>query len=115
MFILGLLSIDNRWKELAKALGYTSNEINTKFSPENPIEEILTDFMSRGGDDRQFIQALYEVARRLKLIPYDQMMENRENRRMESRIQGGLFLLNFQIKNHLVMLIVPSKYWIIEL
>ena len=93
MLIAASLSIEERWKELAITLGYTRNEINMKFSNDNPIEQILTDFMSRGGDDNDFIQAIYEVGRRLKLIPYDQIMENRENRRMENLIQGELFYL----------------------
>ena len=96
LFLLsaGLLAIEDRWKELGLALGYTRNEINTKFSGENPIDAILTDFMARGGDDVDFITAMYEVARRLKLIPFDQMMENRENRRMENRIQREFSLVD---------------------
>ncbi|XP_065065525.1 uncharacterized protein LOC135691567 isoform X2 [Rhopilema esculentum] len=83
--IAGLLSIEDRWKELALALGYTRREISTKFDADNPIKEILTDFMARGGDADEFIKAMYNVARRLKLIPYEQIMENRENKRMEIR------------------------------
>ena len=64
-----------------------------KFSNDKPIEQILTDFMSRGGDDKDFVRAMYEVGRRFKLIPYDQILENRENRRLENRIQGELFYL----------------------
>ena len=87
----GLLSIEDRWKELALALGYTRREISTKFDPDYPIKEILTDFMGRGGDADEFIKAMYDVARRLKLIPYEQIMENRENKRMEIRHEGMLY------------------------
>ena len=90
-FFLGLLTIEDRWKELAVALGYTRNEINGKFSSDGPIEQILTDYMSRGGDDNDFIRAMFQVARTLKLIPYEQMMENRENRRLENHIQCEFF------------------------
>lgn len=41
--------------------------------------------MARGGEADKFLKAMYEVARRLRLIPYEQLMENRENRRMENR------------------------------
>ena len=88
----GLLAIEERWKELAIALGYTRNEVNKIFSAENPIEQILAHFLSRGGDENDFIRAMFDVARRMKLIPLDQMMENRENRRMENFIQSEFFL-----------------------
>ena len=55
--------------------------------------------MSRGGDDNDFIKAMFQVARMLKLIPYDQMMENRENRRLENRIQCEFLLL---MRTHIV-------------
>lgn len=87
---VGLLAIEDRWKELGITLGYTRNEINHKFSPENPLDELLTDFMSRGGEASHLIRAMYEVARRLKLISYDPKVENRENRNMENRLQGTI-------------------------
>ena len=85
----GILSIEDRWKELALTLCYTRREIDTKFDSEDPIHDILTDFMARGGEADKFLKAMYEVARRLRLIPYEQLMENRENRRMENRDGKG--------------------------
>ena len=56
-----------------------------KFDSDDPMHDILTDFMARGGEADRFLKAMYEVARRLRLIPFEQVMENRENRRMENR------------------------------
>ena len=89
--ISGFLSIEDRWKELGLTLGYTRNEINKKFTNlEDPINAILADFMGREGEAEVFHNAMYKVARTFKLIPYDQMMENRENRRIENRVEGKL-------------------------
>ena len=91
MFPLGLLSIDDHhWQELALTLGYTRDEIRHKFrGAEDPLHEMLGDYMDRGGEAESFLNAMYRVARTFKLIPLDQMMENRENRQLENKTKGN--------------------------
>eukprot|EP00794_Sanderia_malayensis_P008753 gene8753-9688_t len=85
--IAGLLSIEDRWIDLGLTLGYTRPELKRKFTDlDDPIQAIQADFKERGGEANTFISAMYQVSRTFKLIPYDQMMENRENRRIENRI-----------------------------
>ena len=91
---LGLLNIEDRWKELGLSLGYTRSEVNRKFTDaDNPIGAIQCDFIARGGETRVFTEAMYKVSRMYKLIPYDQMMENRENKQIENLSDSKLFLI----------------------
>ncbi len=40
-----------------------------------------------------FTEAMYKVSRMYKLIPYDQMMENRENKQIENLSDSKWFLI----------------------
>jgi len=86
--LAGILSINGSMcQELALALGYNRVEMQTKFthnpSVEDPLQEMLADFMSRGGQADEFTNAMYRVARTFKLLPLNEIKENQQNRHME--------------------------------
>ncbi len=89
------------------SLGYTRSEVNRKFTDaDNPIGAIQCDFIARGGETRMFTEAMYQVSRMYKLMPYDQMMENRENKQIENLSDSKLFLIEIISLHQLFLLTI---------
>ncbi|XP_074647770.1 uncharacterized protein LOC141903533 isoform X2 [Tubulanus polymorphus] len=65
--MLGINNDDN-WKVFAKHLGFTAHEVNHKLgSTMDPFAFMLSIFQTRGGTPDEFVQALYEVGRNIRL------------------------------------------------
>ena len=80
-----ILSIDEcMWHELAVTLGYNRYEIQNLFSESSePINEILAHYLSRGGDEDEFSNAMYKVAQLFKILPVRESKESQDNKRIE--------------------------------
>lgn len=59
---------DGAWEDIARALGYTSLEIDMKFKNEDdPLGKLLDDYKKRGGSANDFISAMFSVGRSANL------------------------------------------------
>ncbi|XP_028395283.1 uncharacterized protein LOC114519360 [Dendronephthya gigantea] len=55
---------DGVWEDIARALGYTSLEIDMKFKDQDdPFTKLRDDYKKRGGNANDFIAAMYSVGR----------------------------------------------------
>ena len=66
---------DGVWEDVARALGYTSLEIDMKFKDsDEPFTKLLDDYKKRGGNANDFISAMYTVGRNANLISFEQRL-----------------------------------------
>ncbi|XP_063230691.1 uncharacterized protein LOC134535489 [Bacillus rossius redtenbacheri] len=59
---------NNNWKKFAQYIGFTKNEIKSKFQySSDPFLAMMNTYSERGGTPEEFIQALYAASRDLRL------------------------------------------------
>lgn len=69
-FSSGTLQIteDNNWKKFARHIGFTRSEIHGKLQySADPFFAMVNLYQERGGTPEEFVQALYEVSRDLRI------------------------------------------------
>lgn len=68
---------DDVWKDIARAIGYTSFEIDMKFKDEvDPLKKLLDDYKKRGGSSNDFITAMYRIGRKEYVSIYERRLKN---------------------------------------